>query len=80
MFPKRSPHPVKNSVFPSAETQSTSWFTSSRARISHEVRRERLKPFEPDFWRRFDRSVSYLRKHGLVVGFARIPHEEMEES
>ena len=26
-----------------------------------------LKPFEADFWTRFDRSVSYLRKHGLVV-------------
>ncbi len=25
-----------------------------------------LKPFEPDFWTRFDRSVSYLRKNGLI--------------
>ena len=25
-----------------------------------------LKPFEPDFWMRFDRAVSYLRKNGLV--------------
>ena len=38
-----------------------------------------LKPFAPDFWTRFDRSVSYLRKNGPVVGFARIPGEEMEE-
>ncbi|WP_063870175.1 hypothetical protein [Novipirellula maiorica] len=34
-----------------------------------------LKPFEPDFWTRFNRSVSYLRKNHLVVGFARIPNQ-----
>jgi hypothetical protein len=38
-----------------------------------------LKPFEADFWTRFDRSVSYLRKNGLVVGFARIPNEQREK-
>ncbi len=37
-----------------------------------------LKPFEPDFWTRFDRSVSYLWKNGLVVGFG-IPDEETGE-
>jgi len=37
-----------------------------------------LRPFDPDLWTRFDRSVSYLRKNGLVVGF-RIPDEETEE-
>ena len=25
-----------------------------------------LKPFEPDFWMRFDRAVSYLRKNGVI--------------
>lgn len=25
-----------------------------------------LKPFEPDFWMRFERVVSYLRKNGLI--------------
>jgi putative transposase len=37
-----------------------------------------LRPFDRDFWTRFDRSVSYLRKNGLVVGF-RIPDDETEE-
>ena len=32
-----------------------------------------MKPFASDFWTRFNRSVSYLRKNGPVVGFARIP-------
>ncbi|WP_149495425.1 hypothetical protein [Roseiconus lacunae] len=32
-----------------------------------------LKPFQPDFWTRFDRATAYLRKNGLVVEFARIP-------
>lgn len=38
-----------------------------------------LKPFEADFWSRFDRSVSYHRKNGLVVGFAKVPNEESEQ-
>jgi hypothetical protein len=25
-----------------------------------------LKPFEPDFWMRFNRAVSYLRKNGVI--------------
>ncbi len=25
-----------------------------------------LRPFEPDFWTRFDRTVSYLRKNGVI--------------
>ena len=25
-----------------------------------------LKPFEPDFWMRFDRAVSYVRKNGVI--------------
>lgn len=37
-----------------------------------------LKPFEADFWSRFDRSVSYLRTNGPVVGFTRVPVEECE--
>ncbi len=37
-----------------------------------------LKPLEPDFCTRFDRTVSYLRKNGLVVGFG-IPAEETGE-
>ncbi len=37
-----------------------------------------LKPFEPDFWTRFDRSISYLWRNGLVVGFG-IPAEETGE-
>lgn len=35
-----------------------------------------LKSFEADFWTRFDRSVSYLRKNGPVVGFVRTPNKE----
>ena len=34
-----------------------------------------LEPFQSDFWLRLDRSVSYLRKNGLVMGFARIAGE-----
>ena len=39
-----------------------------------------LKPFQVDFWPRFDRTIAYLRKNGLVVGFARIPNEQEETS
>lgn len=35
-----------------------------------------MKPFESDYWTRFNRSVSYLRKNGPVVGFARIPNQD----
>ena len=38
-----------------------------------------LKPFAPDFWERFHRSVSYLRKNGLVVGFESSSKEETEQ-
>lgn len=38
-----------------------------------------LKPFQPDFWMRFDRSVSYLRKTGLVVDFVRRLDEKAED-
>ena len=37
-----------------------------------------LRPFAADFWRRFDRTVCYLRKHGPCVGFDSLRDGEME--
>lgn len=39
-----------------------------------------LKPFQADFWTRFDRTVAYLRKNGLVVDVARNPEKQEETS
>ena len=39
-----------------------------------------LKPFQTDFWTRFDRTMAYLRKNGVVVDVARMPNKREETS